>query len=468
LRTLTGARAMFSRLGTGTRTAIVYFAGAIAGPLLLLSIVVVAAASALAAFSTPGFDWDVLITTSLAAALFLGLYAVADLNTWSLHPFYRDRLCRAFALKRVREHGVTVAKQRDFKQIVKLSQSGIEPSTDGQATHWPTLIVCAAANVSDPGATPPGRGVTSFTFSATAIGGPLVGAQRTSDYENRLGRNRARDITLPAAVAMSGAALSPSMGKQTRRPLTFLLALANVRLGVWVPNPRHVDGTWKQRSLRKRGKHHRDVSRMPRPSYLLRELLGRNRLNARFLYVSDGGHYENLGLVELLRRGCTNVYCFDASGGSGFTALGDAIALARSELGVTIDIDPGALVPGGDRKLAASDCVRGDITYADGTPGTLVYARTVMTEKVPFDVTAYHDDDPKFPHHSTADQLYTDQKFEAYRALGYCAGNHSAETMQAEPTVSTSEVTTNGDSEPTTSVPVAGWRIDVYRPPKVS
>ena len=101
--------------------------------------------------------------------------------------------------------------------------------------------MCAAANVSDPGATPPGRGVTSFTFSETAIGGPLVGGERTSEYETALGENRRRDITLTAAVAMSGAALSPVMGKETRRPLTFLMALANVRLGVWIPNPRYVD-----------------------------------------------------------------------------------------------------------------------------------------------------------------------------------------------------------------------------------
>ena len=227
---------------------------------------------------------------------------------------------------------------------------------------------------------------------------------------------------------MSGAALSPVMGKETRRPLTFLMALANVRLGVWIPNPRYVAKWERMRGLRPA--HHRhDVINAPRPKYLFRELLGRNRLDAKFIYVSDGGHYENLGLVELLRRGCTRIYCFDASGGETFTALGDAVALARSELGVEIDIDPTDLVPAGDRHLAKSDCVRAHFKYADGTPGVLMYARTVMTAAVPFDVTAYHEADPKFPHHSTADQLYTDQKFEAYRALGVSAGRHAAAMM---------------------------------------
>jgi len=420
LKDVKGARAAFSRLGRRVRLAFAYLAGAIAGPLLLLAIVIASSAWALGHLGTQGSDRDVLLMAVGAAALFGLLYAIADLNTWSLHPFYRYRLCRAFALRRVRdEHGKAIALERPYDTLVQLSKSGVSP------TGWPTLVVCAAANVSDPGATPPGRGVTSFTFSATAIGGPLVGARATDVYERALGRNRVRDITLPAAVAMSGAALSPSMGKETRRPLTFLMALANARLGVWVPNPLYVGEHWTQRFDRRDGRSPNDVSKMPRPSYLIRELFGRNRLHARFLYVTDGGHYENLGLVELLRRGCTTVYCFDASGGESFTALGDAIALARSELEVDIEIDPSPLVPDEERHLAARDCVSGRIRYPDGTDGVLVYARSVMTESVPFDVTAYHDADPVFPHHSTADQLYTDQKFEAYRALGWCAGEHA-------------------------------------------
>ena len=107
------------------------------------------------------------------------------------------------------------------------------------------------------------------------------------------------------------------------------------------------------------------------------------------------------------------------------------MALARSELQVEIDIDPRKLVAGGERQLAEEDCVTGSIRYPDGTTGTLIYARTVMTENVPWDVHAYHESDPTFPHHSTADQLYTDQKFEAYRALGWCAGHSAAEKMAA-------------------------------------
>jgi hypothetical protein len=119
-------------------------------------------------------------------------------------------------------------------------------------------------------------------------------------------------------------------------------------------------------------------------------------------------------------------------------------------------------VPTGERHLAKSDCVHARFTYDDGTRGLLIYARTVMTADVPFDVTAYHDADPKFPHHSTADQLYTDQKFEAYRALGSCAGKHAATKMAETPMDPEAEVATNGDQKPLLSVPLGGeYRLDI-------
>jgi hypothetical protein len=407
----------FARLNARTRRVVAYAGGAIIGPALLLSVTVFAVAVTLTHASPDSVDPAQVIVGCAALALFALAYLLVDLTSWSLHPFYKHRLCTVFALKRVRpsdeaasdqefaddrsgqDERAGIAVERDIDTLVPLSRTAL------RGGEWPTLLVCAAANVSDAGATPPGRQVTSFTFSPHAIGGPLVGGIATSEFEKTFG-DRRRDVTLPAAVAMSGAALSPSMGKQTKRPLRFLMALANVRLGVWVPNPRWVA---RKQPLRR--------YRRARPYYLLCELLGRNRVNAKYLYVTDGGHYENLGLVELLRRGCTTVYCFDASGGTTFKELGDAVALARSEIGVQIDIDPDALVPS-PAGVAAENVVAGTITYRDGTRGTLIYGRNVMTEAAPWDVRAYHEVDHSFPHNSTADQLYTDQKFEAYRELG--------------------------------------------------
>lgn len=418
---------LWRSLGGGLRTVLAYVIAAIAGPLALVVFLVAFVSASLT--HTGLLHW---VVVGVLGLWFAGLMLFGDLTSWSLHPFYRRRLWTAFALKRVAGD-----VDKELGRALEREYGNREMLSDTQPNGWPTFLVCAAANISDPGATPPGRGVTSFTFSAYAIGGPLVGAMEMSAYERQIKHNRKRDFTLAAAVAMSGAALSPSMGKQTRWPLRFIMALANVRLGVWIPNPRHVaarDMEAHRESYLPRST--KTVARrfypLPRATYLARELFGLNHVRQRYLYVTDGGHYENLGLVELLRRGCTHIFCFDASGGESFSSLGDAVALARSELQVEIQIDPEPLVPKGERRLADSDSVVGTITYPDGGPtGTLVYSRTVMTAKAPWDVHAYHEADAKFPHNTTADQLYTDQKFEAYRALGSTAARNAVRLMEA-------------------------------------
>jgi hypothetical protein len=244
----------------------------------------------------------------------------------------------------------------------------------------------------------------------------------------------------------------------------FLMALANVRLGVWVPNPRRLESFVALRAeLRKNvsgfgpqvkavlrpGEFEpversraigrasaRGASSVPRPSpfYLLNELLGRNSINDKFLYVTDGGHYENLGLIELLRRGCRHIYCFDASGGRPLAQLGDAVALARSELGVEITFPDGQLeaLKENDDGVAKARCAAGTLTYMRSDPqvtGRIVYVPTVLTENLPWDVRALKEEDKRFPHHSTVDQLFTDQKFEAYRMLGYCGAEAAMKAM---------------------------------------
>jgi hypothetical protein len=472
---------LFEKLGSGLRLAVTYGAAAIVGPALLFGIFVFATSAAMAEAHSHGEVSVGLTMAGLAVLAAFGLvYEFVDLSTWSLHPYYRRRLSKAFALKRVRAEAdperraelpyeslppaagdsVGIAVERDYDDQVQLSETALK---GGEGEEWPTLLVCAAANISDSAATPPGRAVTSFTFSANTVGGPLVGAVPMREMESVFDRprrprlfdpppernadgevevpveKRRRDLTLPAAMAMSGAAISPSMGKMTRRPLTFLMALANIRLGVWVPNPRWIEPLRENEHLRERNVR-------PRPSYLLRELLGLNRIGAKYLYITDGGHYENLGLVELLRRGCTDVYCLDASGvggdGAEFGALGEAIALARSELDVEIEFgdgegeSPERLVASGEDGIAARDVVVGTIRFPprrpgeEGPTGTLVYVRNTMTAEAPWDVRAHHEADSRFPNNPTVDQLYTDQKFEAYRALGVVAGANARAALR--------------------------------------
>jgi len=436
------AKKWYERLTPRLRSALVYLVAAVLGPALTLA---AALATMTITLNLP-HAWERAATAAGLPALFLLIYVFVDLTTWSLHSFYRRRLCSAFALKRVADpeqpaiastpqgtpsFAPGVARERDYSRLVELSKTAVR-GVDGKDAEWPTLLVCAAANISDSAATPPGRAVTSFTFSSTAMGGPLVGAVRTEELEAICDRPRKRYFTLPAAVAVSGAAISPSMGKMTRWPLRFLMALANVRLGIWIPNPRRIDtfrGAYEAGRLEKLRKHYPK----PRGSYLLRELLGINSINARYLYVTDGGHYENLGLVELLRRGCTEIYVFDASNDD-FVALGDAVSLARSELEVHIEIDYKPLEVDPKTKRAETSCVTGKIVYPgeNAATGTLYYARLVMPPDASADVVAYHAKDERFPHDPTTDQLYTDQRFEAYRSLGATAAN-AALALQSPP-----------------------------------
>ncbi len=432
------AREWLSKLSQRLRLLLAYAIAAIVGPALTLLL----ALAAMTIILNLQQAWEPWAIVAVFAVGFSLAYYHADMTTWSLHAFYRRRLCSAFALKRVaRPEGYPaiasedagMAVERNYHHLVQLSQTAV-PEEEG-CEQWPTLLVCASANISDSAATPPGRAVTSFTFSATAIGGPLVGAVPTEALERSCDDTRKSYFTLPAAVAMSGAAISPSMGKMTRWPLRFLMGLANIRLGVWVPNPRRMALFQESREeAAQRRVTARSPYPLPRASYLLRELLGMNSIDSPYLYVTDGGHYENLGLVELLRRGCSEIYVFDASNDD-FGAVGDAVALARSELDVEVAVDYGALKPDEHTGRSATDCAEGAIAFpatpdGEAVAGTLYYARLTMTSTSPTDAQAYAAQDPHFPHDPTTDQLYTDQRFESYRSLGAQAARTALELRQ--------------------------------------
>jgi hypothetical protein len=159
----------------------------------------------------------------------------------------------------------------------------------------------------------------------------------------------------------------------TRPSQRLLLAVANVRLGLWLPNPVRCDPD-EHTAQRHRGswtwwRKLRAQWRQPGPRLLLAELAGRTHLDHRWLYITDGGHYDNLGLVEALRREPGTVLAFDASGDrvDRWSTLGQAIALARSELGVRVEIDPRQMEAIDDQHVH-TPFVRGDIWYARPGP----------------------------------------------------------------------------------------------------
>jgi hypothetical protein len=414
---------------TSKRSYFALAAGAIAGPLIVLSLFALFVNGA----AERGFadDFDIGLAL-IAVGILLISVAVADLTQWSLHPFYRSRLSSAFFVRRELRGPGSLGSPTDVVAREAPQKDQLKLTTIDPKEKLPELIVCAAANVSDDGATPPGRGATSFTFSRRELGGSLVGWISSETYQEEADRAM-RDVTLPAAVAMSGAAVSPSMGKQSIRALTFLLALTNVRLGVWLPNPRWVEDL--------KTSHFKVRRRMrPPPWYFFHELLGRNKINHKYLYISDGGHYENLGFVELLRRGCTTVFAFDASGDrtDTFNTLGDAVSLARSEVQVDVEIDPHRLRPDKETKLSETDHVLGSFRYLTAdVDGTLVFSKAAITDDAPWDVKAFHEADNRFPNHSTFDQLFDDQKFESYRALGAHTAQRAVDSWMEHVTTET-------------------------------
>lgn len=219
------------------------------------------------------------------------------------------------------------------------------------------------------------------------------------------------------AMALSGAAFASAMGRQALGSTDMLLVALNLRLGAWVPNPRFVH--WFA-----------DPVTSPRVhlGYLAKELLGRYRPERdAFVYVADGGHRENLGLVELLRERPATVMCVDASGDppGTFQSLHDAIALATVELGVAIDVDLGALRPptsGPGITALPADCVaEGLITYPasmGGGTARLLYGHHHLCEATPPALLQFAAAHPPFPAYPTVDQFLTDDEHLQLVALG--------------------------------------------------
>jgi len=192
--------------------------------------------------------------------------------------------------------------------------------------------------------------------------------------------------------------------------MAFLLTLFNVRLGWWVGNPR--EKAWKYRG--------------PRWSlfYLLTELFGQTDEKSWYVYLSDGGHFENLGIYELVRRRCKYIVACDAGADAnmGFEDLGNAIRKIRIDFGVDVEIDLDMVRPLAGQRFSrwhhAIGVIRYDQADRNESVGMLVYIKASLTGDESGDVLEYAGHNPSFPHQSTADQFFDESQFESYRKLG--------------------------------------------------
>ncbi len=409
------------------------------GSALIVLLFLAAALVWLSTAAALGVTAGQLTAVALCVVAILLWQIVTDVNRNSVHPFYKQRLASAFAVHRTSR---ATAEEVDYSRPMAVSDF---------AGDRPQLVVCAAVNTNEEGRVPSGRGCAPFTFDPnwTGISSgtqfdwiPWTRGERppgmlpTADYERRAGQ---RTLTLPAAVAVSGAAGSPVMGRMTRAPLRLLLGVANVRLGLWLPNP--LDPNAPERSGKDDAGGWRRVlevlrwqSKQPGIMSLFAEMFGRTTLGSHWVYVTDGGHYENLGLVEAMRRGATEIVAFDASGDppNTWATFGEAVETARADLGVEIDLDPLHMERPQGATAAPTLVAEGRFTYPNGVVGTLGLCKLDLPDKASWDVQAWARTHVGFPHDSTANQLYGDRQFEAYRKLGEIAAQ-TALTMMLAP-----------------------------------
>ena len=342
---------------------------------------------------------DLLALGSLLVVGFV-LSRLISVNDFSLHGMYRKRLARTFL-------GASRAPdQRRPNPFTGFDDADDLPIHEAAAAGRPLHVVNATLNlVADDSLAMQERRSESFTMSALHAGSRRVGYRPSAAY--------AGGLTLGEAITISGAAVSPNMGAASKPALTFLLTLFNARLGTWLANP---------------GVAGADVWRRTHLSYgaapLLNEMFGRTSDRDPYVYLSDGGHFDNLGLYEMVQRRCRFIVVSDAGCDPAyrFDDLANAIRLVRLDFGVDVEFPDGLGIAGDTGAACRARAAVGRIRYssaeAGAEDGVLLYLKAALCGDEPVDVANYAAAHPPFPHQPTTNQWFDDAQFESYRMLG--------------------------------------------------
>jgi hypothetical protein len=384
-------------------------------------------------------DYPPLGSLALGSALislFLGWRVTV--NEFSLHLFYRNRLVRTFLGASNMDARRGIAKRRpdpftgfsldDDLYLGSLRQG----KYDGPYPMW-----CAALNLTaGEDLAWQKRKAASFLFSPMFCGWDYmptslsrvkgnayreVAACTDDGRSNGVGYGGPGGAPLiGTAMAASGAAISPNWGFHTKPAIAALLALFNIRIGWWTGNPLDPKGYLKY---------------TPGVSYFLSELLGMANEENEYVYLSDGGHFENLGLYELIRRRVKFIIASDADADPTyeFGDMANAIEKCKVDFGVQIEMGEYMTIsPVPATRLSTTHFSVGLIHYlpqtaeevVEGTsPGVLLYIKSSLTGDEPAQVLGQHVPGSAFPHDTTLNQFFNETQFETYRALGEHMGS---------------------------------------------
>jgi hypothetical protein len=351
----------------------------------------------------------------LAAFAFVVAYSVNP-NKFSLHAMYRDRLIRAYLGASHRDRHPNPFTGFDEADNPRMPELWTEKN-HGKGLPGPRLfpVVNMALNlVHGKRLAWQDRKATSFTASPLHCGSvdEEVGYRKTKIGATGYGHKDG--ISLGTAITISGAAASPNMGYHSSPFVTFILTMLNVRLGAWLGNPGpRGDNTFYLGYPR--------LSIRP----IISEAFGLTDDTSPYVYLSDGGHFENLGLYEMVLRRCHYIVVSDAGQDPkcSFADLGEAVRKIRIDFGISIEFNEAMCIYSREDvtekgRHAAIGRIRYSMVDGPGTDGILIYLKPACYGEEPRDIYEYFKRNVLFPHESTADQFFTESQFESYRMLG--------------------------------------------------
>src|SRR5215470_7237191 len=371
-------------------------------------------------FYTP---WELVVP--LAALLFLAGVVMARLinaNKFSLHGMYRERLIRAYLGASNSDRHENPFTGFDENDNIKMRDLWPQEKFSGKLMP----VVNIALNlVSGEKLGWQERKAQSFTVTPLHCGSSAMHpGYRSTMGEDRTVYGGPEGISLGSAITISGAAASPNMGYHSSPLVTFILTLLNVRLGAWLGNPGQAgDHTFQL--------GYPESSVQP----IIDEALGLTNDKSAYVYLSDGGHFENLGLYEMVLRRCHFIVISDAGQDPecSFADLGEAVRKIRIDFGIPIEFEPMTIYPRSAIEALKSanqkghNCAIGRICYSSVDPdvngkkapdGIIIYIKPACYGDEPRDIYEYFKRSETFPHESTADQFFSESQFESYRMLG--------------------------------------------------